>query len=299
MPEPQRRPSTGRRPRFEFRAAFLRGLAVLLPSLLTLWLLVAAYQFVARNVAEPINSLGRAALAWASSVAGPERGMFEPTPAAIDAKMAEQADARTPLSRDEIVATLRAREVRAWWDARIYPRFFGLIVALVGVYLAGRLVAGWLGRRLVRALEGVLGKVPLIRQIYPQIKQIVGFFLSDEASGPEGAETQKMKFSRVVLVEFPRKGVWAVGLMTGSAMKAIENESGEALTVFIPSSPTPFTGWTVSVRRDEVHELPITIDEAIRYLVSGGVLVPPHQEGPQRDPLPPTVRIPSPATPVA
>ncbi|MBL9149681.1 MAG: DUF502 domain-containing protein [Phycisphaerae bacterium] len=299
MPESQRRSRPNRRPRFEFRAAFLRGLAVLLPSLLTLWLLVAAYQFVARNVAEPINSVGRAALAWASSVAGPERGIFEPTPAAVDATMAAQADARSPLTRSEVVDELRAREVRRWWDARWYPRFFGIIVALVGVYLAGRLVGGWLGRRLLRALEGVLGKVPLIRQIYPQIKQIVGFFLSDDASGPDGADTQKMKFSRVVLVEFPRKGVWAVGLMTGSAMRAIENESGEALTVFIPSSPTPFTGWTVTVRRDEVHELPISIEEAIRYLVSGGVLVPPHQEGPPRDPLPPTVRTPPSPSPVA
>jgi uncharacterized membrane protein len=284
MPEPYRRP------RFEFRAAFLRGLAVLLPSLLTLWLLVAVYQFVARNVAEPINGIGRTALAWMSAVAGPERGMFEPTTEAVDAKVEEQRSSRSPLTRAEVVSQLRTGEVQTWWDARWYPRFFGLIVALIGVYLAGRLVAGWLGRRLLRGVESVLGRVPLIRQIYPQIKQIVGFFFSDDASSGQGAENQKMKFSRVVLVQFPRKGVWAIGLMTGSAMRAIENESGEALTVFIPSSPTPFTGWTVTVRRDEVHELPITIDEAIRYLVSGGVLVPPHQEGPARDPLPPTVR---------
>ena len=60
--------------------------------------------------------------------------------------------------------------------------------------------------------------------------------------------------------------------------------------MFVPSSPTPFTGWTVTVPRDEVRELPITIDEALRYLVSGGVVVPAHQENTPREPLPPAVR---------
>lgn len=262
---------------------------MLLPSLLTLWLLVAAYQFIDRNVAEPINGLARAVLAWSSTIPGPTNGLFEPTEAAVEAALAEQAAARSPLSRSTIVSNLRAREVATWWQQHWYTRFFGLVAALVGVYLAGRLVGGWLGRRLLEQLEHLLGKVPLIRQLYPQIKQIVGFFLSDE---PVADDAKKMKFSRVVLVEFPRKGVWAVGLMTGSAMRAIESESGEALTVFIPSSPTPFTGWTVTVRRDEVHELPITIDEAIRYLVSGGVLVPPHQENEPREPLPLASRAP-------
>lgn len=282
------RPGTG----FGIRGAFLRGIAVLLPSVLTLWIFAAAFQFFDRNIAEPINGAARTALTWASTVPGPLHGRFEPSDEALAAALADRSAAgRRSLSDDAIRAELRGREVQAWWDARWYTHPFGFVVALVFVYAMGRLVGGWLGRRLFTLFERLLTATPLIRQIYPSVKQIVGFFFSDG-----GGEQSRMKFSRVVIIEYPRPGVWSIGLLTGTAMKAIENESGEALTVFIPSSPTPFTGWTVTVRRSEVHELPISIDEALRYLVSGGVVVPPHQESPHREPLPPTVR---PAAPVA
>ncbi|MFO0829031.1 MAG: DUF502 domain-containing protein [Phycisphaerales bacterium] len=269
-----------RRPRFEIRRAFLRGLAVLLPSVLTLWLLVTAYDFVNRNIAEPINGLARSALAWSSTAPGPLNGRFEPTDAAIAAAVAEQSNSRRPLSGDAIRAQLRANEVAAWWEQAWYLHLFGLIVALVVVYVAGRFVGGWLGRSMFAVAERLLLSLPIIKQIYPSIKQIVGFFLSDGSSAE-----RSIKFNRVVLVEYPRKGLWSVGLLTGNAMRSIEAQSGEAVTVFIPGTP-PFTGWTVTAPRDGIHELPITIDEALRFLVSGGVLVPPHQEGPSRDPLP-------------
>ncbi len=86
-----------------------------------------------------------------------------------------------------------------------------------------------------------------------------------------------MRFNRVVMVEYPRKGVWAVGFLTGDAMKSIAKASGDSVTVFVPSSPTPFTGYTITVPRDEVSDLPITVEEAIRFSVTGGVLVPEHQ----------------------
>jgi uncharacterized membrane protein len=287
MPTPSDRTS-----RFGIKRAFLRGLAVLLPSVLTLWILVAAYQFIDRNVAEPINATARAALVWTSSLElrplRPLFDRFDPSDDAVDGLLAVRtAASRTSPSREAIAWELRSREVANWWAERWYADLFGLVVALIAVAVAGRLLGGWLGRKLFAIVERGFGRVPLIRQLYPSVKQIVGFFVSEPAGD---GEEQKMKFSRVVLVEFPRPGVWAIGLMTGTAMKAIENEAGEALTVFVPSSPTPFTGWTVSVRREDVHELPITIDEALRYLVSGGVLVPPHQQGPHRDPLPPTER---------
>jgi uncharacterized membrane protein len=82
----------------------------------------------------------------------------------------------------------------------------------------------------------------------------------------------------VVIVEYPRKGIWSLGLMTGETMRVIEAVAGvECVTVFIPSSPTPFTGYTLTVPRDSVIELPISLDEALRFVVSGGVLVPPSQ----------------------
>jgi uncharacterized membrane protein len=278
-------PSPQRIPRFEAKRAFLRGLGVLLPSVLTLWILVAAYQFVDRNIAAPINGLARSALASASTMPGPLLGRFDPSPDEVDARLAEYAAAHRRLpERERLVAELRAAEVASWWSERWYTQLFGLVVALIGVYLVGRLVGGWLGRALLGWLERLLGGVPIVRAIYPSVKQIVGFFFADSAGGSSAS----MKFSRVVLVQYPREGIWSMGLLTGTAMRSIERESGESLTVFIPSSPTPFTGYTITVPRTAVHELPITIDEALKYLVSAGVVVPPREEGPPRDPLPPS-----------
>jgi uncharacterized membrane protein len=110
--------------------------------------------------------------------------------------------------------------------------------------------------------------VPVIRKVYPYIKQLVDFLISDE---------DKPKFSRVVAVEYPRKGIWSVGFMTGGSLQSIETQLPDSITVFIPSSPTPFTGYTITVQRKDSIDLPITVEEAIRFAVSGGVLVPDHQ----------------------
>jgi uncharacterized membrane protein len=277
--------------RFEFKRAFFRGLAVLLPSVVTLWIIAAAFQFIDRNIAEPINGLARSTLAWASTAPGPLQGRFDPSDEQVRNAMAEYAAAlRRPPNEATVIAELRDREVAAWWSEHWLTRPFGFVVALLFVYVMGRIVGGWLGRKLFGVFERLLGSMPLIRQIYPSVKQIVSFFFSDG-----NGEKSSMQFSRVVIVQYPRPGVWSVGFLTGSAMRAIADRSGGAVTVFIPSSP-PFSGWTVSVPTSEVHELPITIDEAIRYIVSGGVVVPAHQNPGAFQPLAAT---PSTATPAA
>jgi uncharacterized membrane protein len=110
--------------------------------------------------------------------------------------------------------------------------------------------------------------VPVIRKVYPYIKQLVDFLINDE---------DKPKFSRVVAVEYPRKGIWSVGFMTGGSLQTIEKQIPDSITVFIPSSPTPFTGYTITVQKKDTVDLPISVEEAIRFAVSGGVLVPDHQ----------------------
>jgi uncharacterized membrane protein len=104
--------------------------------------------------------------------------------------------------------------------------------------------------------------------VYPYIKQLVDFLISD---------SDKPKFSRVVAVEYPRKGIWSVGFMTGDSLRTIEAKLPDSVTIFIPSSPTPFTGYTITVAKCDTIALPITVEEAIRFAVSGGVLVPDHQ----------------------
>ena len=84
-------------------------------------------------------------------------------------------------------------------------------------------------------------------------------------------------YNRVVAVEYPRRGIWSVGFQTGEAMKSIVPKSGDSVTVFIPSSPTPFTGYTVTIPRADLIELPISVEEAIGFAISAGVLRPPSQ----------------------
>jgi uncharacterized membrane protein len=144
----------------------------------------------------------------------------------------------------------------------------GLLVAAVVVYISGRLVGGWLGRAAYRRIEKIMVAVPVIRKVYPYIKQLVDFLINDN---------EAPKFSSVVAVQYPRKGIWSVGFLTGPTLQTLENEAPDSVTIFIPSSPTPFTGYTITVPRKDTLDLPLTVEEAIRFSVSGGVLVPDHE----------------------
>ena len=228
----------------DFKRFFIRGLVVLLPSVLTLWIVVKAYQFIYNNIAEPINGWIKLGLIQLAKTWGPLRDHFGPP-------------------RD-----VRAN-VNQWWESNHwYLDVIGVIVAIVAVYVAGRLLGGFVGRQIYRRLEKFITALPVFKQVYPYVKQVVDFLFSDE---------KPMKFNRVVVCEYPRKGVWSVGFLTGPTMKSIAKESGDSVTIFIPSSPTPFTGYTITVPREEAIELPISVEEAIRFAVTGGVLIPPHQ----------------------
>ena len=260
----------------DFKRFFGRGLGVLLPSVLTLWILVKAYQFVDSAIAQPINAGIRAGVAEGAEYWPALGGPFLPTQELIDTEVLRRRTSKTK-SDDPVVIRreLTRTEVDEWWNRHALGLdWIGILVAVLSVYFAGRLLGGFLGRRVQKQFERVITSVPLFKQIYPYVKQVVDFLFSDD---------KPMKFNRVVTVEYPRKGIWAVGLVTGGTMRSIEHESGDALTIFIPSSPTPFTGYTITVPRGEVHELPISIDEALRFTISGGVLVPPHEALPERD----------------
>ncbi|GAH87960.1 unnamed protein product, partial [marine sediment metagenome] len=88
-------------------------------------------------------------------------------------------------------------------------------------------------------------------------------------------EEKKKMFSRVVAVEYPRKGIWSMGFVTGSGLKrVVDNVKKEFLTVLIPTSPTPFTGFVIMVPKKQTIELDMTVEEALRFAVSGGVIAP-------------------------
>jgi uncharacterized membrane protein len=249
---------------------FLRGLAVLLPSVLTLWLLVKAYQFIDSAIAEPINTGIRSAFIQipkhfpqiAHSLAiGPDHD------ALVEAANAQNITENSP-AWIELSGEVFAESVNTWWAEHAWMNLLGLVVAAIIVYISGRLVGGFIGRTIYKRLEKLMVTVPVISKVYPYIKQLVDFLISD---------SDKPKFSRVVAVEYPRKGIWSVGFMTGDSLRTIEAKLPDSVTIFIPSSPTPFTGYTITVAKCDTIALPITVEEAIRFAVSGGVLVPDHQ----------------------
>lgn len=257
-----------------FKLFFVRGLVVLLPSVLTLWLVVKAYQFVQASIAEPINQGIRLAIAEATPHVASMREKFDPTREAIDSEIARRIreTGRKPASEGEVIIALRRRNILEWWRSSWLGSMdlIGILVAILAVYTAGRLLGGIIGRRIYRRIERAITALPVFKQVYPSIKQVVDFLFGQE---------KQIEFKRVVVVEYPRKGIWSIGLMTGGTFRAVQDRArDEIITVFIPSSPTPFTGYTINVPRREVYDLPITIDEALRFVVSGGVLVPQHQQ---------------------
>lgn len=257
--------------RADFKRFFVRGLVVLLPSVLTLWIMVKAYQFVDVNIADPVNGWIRIGVNNAAKVWDPlaEVSIFYPTDEEFQTERKAMGLAPENDTQDSIIAAkLRPDKIYNWWEAHWYMRMIGIIVAIVAVYFAGRLLGGFFGRRIYRKIEGFITAVPVFKQVYPHIKQVVDFLFSDE---------KKIRFNRVVLIEYPRKGIWSIGLMTGDTMKSITKESGEAVTVFIPSSPMPATGYTITVPKKDLIDMPITVEEAMRFTISAGVLIPSSQ----------------------
>ena len=120
-------------------------------------------------------------------------------------------------------------------------------------------------------VEKFIMNTPFLRQVYPYVKQVTDFLLTQKE--------QKSVFSRVVAVEYPRKGIWSMGMVTGSGLKkVVDSVEKEFLTILIPTSPTPFTGFVIMVPKEQTIELDMTIEEALRFALSAGVIAPGNEQ---------------------
>ena len=172
--------------------------------------------------------------------------------------------------------TQRLALERSWRRYGVPLDFIGLIVAIAIIYVLGGLLGSFIGKRLYHRGELFVSRIPLIRNVYPSVKQVTDFLMGG------GDDEGRKRFNRVVAVEYPRKGVWSIALVTGDTMRLIEQRSGRpCVTLFVPSSPTPFTGYVITVPVDETLDLPITIEDALRFTISGGVVIPSNQLIPQ------------------
>lgn len=272
----------------DFRKFFFRGLGALVPTLVTFAILVWAYKLVNDNVGYFITNGLRELCSMVR--AEPAPGLVDPFEDAL--KFGEAInewddegrrltteykvlknhrrleETKSSLTNLKVLSQARAARNEVMWQlafAKYKLHFLGFLIAIILVYFTGFFLASFLGRTSWRAAERLLNRVPVIRAIYPNIKQVTDFLLTD----------RNVEFSGVVAVEYPRKGVWSVGLSTGGPMKQVQGRvSDELVSVFIPSSPTPITGYVVQVPRQDVIELNMTIDEGLRFTISGGVIKP-------------------------
>lgn len=151
----------------------------------------------------------------------------------------------------------------------------GLVLTVLAVFVTGLLAHNFIGRQLVHWWERLLSRIPIVRSIYSSVKQV-----SDTMLSPKGNA-----FRQAVLVEFPQRGHWAVGLVVGAPGPAITRHlHDDLLTVFVPTAPNPTSGYTILVRPSEVKELDISVDDALKFIISLGVVSP--AEGRARAPRP-------------
>jgi uncharacterized membrane protein len=141
----------------------------------------------------------------------------------------------------------------------------GAVLALAVLFTTGVLVANLLGRHLVTWYEGLLARIPLVRSVYGGVKNFAAVLLSD--TGPS--------FKKVLLIEYPRKGIYRIGLQTSDTGNEIAAVTGkDVMTVFVPTTPNATAGFLVFVPREDVVELTMSVEDALKMIVSLGVVMP-------------------------
>jgi uncharacterized membrane protein len=149
------------------------------------------------------------------------------------------------------------------WGIRVHG--LGIILTLAIVLATGALAANFFGRRVLEFGHGILGRIPIVRSIYGGVKQI-----SDTLFSPEGKA-----FRRAVLVRYPHAGAWTVALVTGVPQHEVAQRLGaDQISVFVPTTPNITSGFFLIVPRSETIELDMTVDAALKYIISMGVAEP-------------------------
>ena len=145
----------------------------------------------------------------------------------------------------------------------------GLLVPLLGILLIGLMARNIVGRWLLEFGEGTLLRIPLAGSVYKTLKQLLETFLRDNSS----------RFRRVVLVEYPRPGLYALGFVTGVLASSLQAGFEDTmLSVFIPTAPNPTTGWYAVVPESSVRDIDLSVEDAFRTIISAGIVSPDDKE---------------------
>jgi uncharacterized membrane protein len=232
-----------------------------LPTVLTIVVLVKCFEFVQNNISVYINE-GVIRLIVLAKHDYPEL-----RPEEVEHYVSKN---KLPVASAEdpgVLGQVRLEKLRGQWNQG-WKSLIGFVLAILLVYFLGRMFAGYIGRKIWQMFESTVQQVPGFKQVYPYVKQVTDFLFGEK----------KIEFNRVVVIPYPSKGFWSIGLVTGCGFREVaEKTRQELLTVFVPSSPTPVTGYVVYVKKEDAIDLPIPIDAALRFIVSGGVIVPGRQ----------------------
>jgi uncharacterized membrane protein len=141
----------------------------------------------------------------------------------------------------------------------------GVLLSFAILLVTGILAANFFGARLIALWESLLGRIPFVKSIYSGVKQVSDTLLSDSSYA----------FRKALLVEFPSRGSWSIAFLTGTpAASVAQHLEGEHVTVYVPTTPNPTSGYVVIVPKSRVYELDMTVDEALKYIISMGVVAP-------------------------
>ena len=275
-----------------FRRAVLRGLGVVLPPLLTIVFFLWLWNSVQSYVLQPLGTRTKALIYWkieeVHKEIPPNARPVNPQETGPGAVFLYKGNRYVVMQSGELVPS----EVYRWvfhdlgaeipataqsvYDQFIETKYLrpGFVIPIflclfiLILYLLGKFIAARVGRIILGNAELLISHVPIIRTVYSSVKQVTDFVFSD----------REIEYTRVVAVEYPRKGLWSIGFVTGESMIALESAASEpVLSVLMPTSPMPATGFTITVRQSETIDLEISLDQAIQFIVSCGVVVPTGQ----------------------
>ncbi|MBI2920003.1 MAG: DUF502 domain-containing protein [Planctomycetes bacterium] len=221
-----------------FKRSFTTGLAALLPTTLTVLILIAGFGLANDYIGRPVGGF----VLWAfETYGGPS----------VDAWFIQKTGH----------SLLEMRSTDHWLKSAI-----GFPVAITMIFFAGFLLASFLGKRLMETFDHLVARFPIIGSIYGYGKKVSDFLLKGN---------RQVEFKSVVLVKYPYEGIWSIGFVTGDGINVLtEREGKDMVTVYIPNAPSLITGWVLILPRTDVIPLPMSVDEAIPFAVSAGVLLP-------------------------
>lgn len=142
----------------------------------------------------------------------------------------------------------------------------GLLIVIIVLTLVGMLTAGFVGKLLVRISEAILARMPVVSGIYSATKQIFQTVLAQKSQA----------FRQAVMIEYPRRGIWAIGFITGTTEGEVQSLTEEScVNIFLPTTPNPTSGFLLFVPKEDLIPLNMTVEQAVKMVISGGIVTPP------------------------